>query len=176
MPPPCGGTRSDLGVSWRVLELPHHERRAALEPQSGANLAESPAQPRAIPLPAPHEHVAIRAPSVAVVAPVGERECAEVQRPARELGEVRERPGRRRLLEVLQYVVTDDEIETRGRAVILDPAALPAVAPAEVFAHLEPDVFGAREMLEEWPAQSSDAAAGIEDAADRQSRQIGECR
>src|SRR5438067_5208962 len=53
------------------------------------------------------------------------REGAEVQHAAAQPAEIRQRPPRRRRLQVLQHVVTDHQVKGRRCAVGLDAPALP---------------------------------------------------
>src|SRR6185437_12909983 len=108
--------------------------------------------------------------------PVAAGQGAEVQHSAAESPEVAQgaRGGAR--MQILEHVVTDDEVEGGGAAVVLDPAVLPAIAAAEIEAGLETDILGPRQEALERGAQEPGAAAGVEDPAHRQGHVLGEGR
>ena len=91
--------------------------------------------------------------AVRVPPPVLRRQDTEVKRAAAKAAEVRDRSGGAAVVEVLEHVVTEDEVEGPLLRVVDDAAALPAVAAAEVLARLETDVARAREPLSarRWP-------------------------
>src|SRR6185437_4000385 len=159
-----------------ALELPDGQRRAAAQPEAGADFAEVALQTQPIPVSGAQVDVGIGSRRVAVPIPVASGQGAEVQRSAAEAPEVAQSAGGGAGIEVLQHVVADDEVERRGAAVFLEPAVLPPIAAAEIGARLQTDVLGSRQQALERGAQEAGAAAGIEEPAHRQADVPGEGR
>src|SRR3569833_4000178 len=123
------------------LQLPECERGSFAQPETDARFREVASQPAAIPVTRAQVHLRVSAPGVAVVLPVELGQCAEVQDTAAQSGKIIDRAAGGPRIEILQHVITDDEIERRSRAVLVDLAVLPTVALAQVLARLEPRVL-----------------------------------
>jgi hypothetical protein len=102
------------------------------------------------------------------------REGAEVQHAAAQPAEIGERTPRRRRIQVLQHVVTDQQVKRRWAAVRLDPTALPTIAPAQVLAALQCHVVRPRQQASQRRAQHAGATARFQDAPYRQPQVLGE--
>src|SRR3954471_21354690 len=112
-------------------------------------------------------HVRVRAALVAVELPVHLGQRGEVQNTATQLAEVAERASRGVRVEVLQNVVTDDNVKWRSRLVRLDLRVLPTKALTKIFTGLDAGVRRPRQVAFEPGLQQPRPATRIEDPPHR---------
>src|ERR1700691_1365301 len=154
--------------SSRRVQIPQRQPQFALEPDAAADRPEGARQLAAIPGARAQAGDAVGAGLIAVVAPVFERERAEVERTPAHPCEVRDSTLRLLRRQVLQHVVTDPQIETFAQPQRRHRTLAPAVAATQILAEFESDVLRLRQRALQRRAQQADAAADIENLLHRQ--------
>ena len=108
------------------------------------------------------------------MAPIGPGQDAQIQRAPAQTTEIRDGPRRRAIVQILQHVVTDNQIVGRCRAVLGYRTAGPAVPSAQKFAELEALVIRVRELPQQGFPQKTDAATRIQNPTHGQFQIINE--
>jgi len=112
-------------------------------------------------------HLGIGAAAVAVLGPILCSQGGEVDGSPAQCGQIQQRPPCIAIREILQDVVTDHEVVGCARREVDDRPRGPSIALAQILTGLEAGITRARQRRRERAAQQADAAAGIEDPADR---------
>src|SRR5262245_65181745 len=108
------------------FELPLHKRYAATYVQPHAGVTKTTGEARAIPIRRSQRDVTVAAFRISVVPPVLDRRRIEIERTAREEAEICHGARGITIVEILQYVVTDDQVEALARSIVRERRVHPA--------------------------------------------------